>query len=138
MRLMKILKFIFLATTLISCNVNEKENELYDLMAFVIEDQQLNKTYGLAISPEEHCTIDHSDESFLKTLVLTENRDTVQLNPMEMMFEIGKLTKCLTEEDVASMIEQKKLNSAFKWNHAQLGLDPDNRNRWYSFSIPLF
>lgn len=135
---MKIPKIIFLTTILISCTVNEKDNELYELMKFVIEDQKLNKAYGLEISPEENCTIGQADEEFLKTLILTENSDTVELSPVEMMFEIGKLTKCLTEEDVALMVEQKELNNEFKWDNNRLELNSSKGDKWYSFSVPLF
>ena len=130
--------------TLWSCERRLTTNdEIYDLVQFVIADQGLVKTHGLQIEPEENCNLDKSDKDFLTGLIVDEpiSDTTTYSGKFELTipttFEI-RLTKCLTQDDVDFMLNQKTENKTLKWDNSRLGFDLNNSSDWYVFSVPLF
>src|SRR5688572_29206790 len=139
----KILIFCFVTISL-SCEKRLTTNdEIYDLLQFVIADQGLDSTYGLQLDPEENCDLNKSDKEFLTDLIVDEPviDTTIHSGKYELIitttFEL-KLTKCLTQDDVDFMLSQKNENKSLEWDNARLGFRLENRNDWYVFSVPLF
>ena len=130
-------------TILVSCEKRETMNdEVYDLLQFVIEDQELDKTHGLRLDPEENCSLDKSDKEFLKDLIVEEPVSDTLTNSGKYELKIPttfefKLTRCLTQDDVDFMLNQKIENKTMQWENSRLGFDPNNSNDWYAFSVPL-
>jgi hypothetical protein len=115
---------------------------VYDLLQFVIEDQELDKTHGLRLDPEENCSLDKSDKDFLQDLVVEEPVSDTLTNSgkyevkIPTTFEL-KMTRCLTQDDVDFMLNQKIKNKTLQWDNSRLGFDLNNSNDWYVFSVPL-
>ncbi|WP_179320907.1 hypothetical protein [Winogradskyella helgolandensis] len=143
-RNLNILAILFI---LISCgqvsNKDEAYNQdIYDFMKLVINEQELNLSYGLIIEPESSFDLNKSDEENFKSLLSElESKDktkitdsinwTVELNSKNLLSD-------LTKQDISGMIKQKEKLKVFKWNNNQLGFNLSNKNNWYSFSVPLF
>jgi hypothetical protein len=133
---------ILFAIVLCSCGRDETSDDIvYDLMDFVIKDQQLDKTFGIKELPEEQCTTDKTDEEFLISLIMEDKEsdlsDSIKLDPIDLMFEVGQLSKCLMSDDVAVMLAQKERNVNFRWDNSRLGFSNANKSHWYVFSVPL-
>ena len=123
-------------------NINRLDTAVYDLMRFVIADQELDKTHGLRIIPQEDCSLDKTDREFLSELIEVQSADSTYPSDsgkfelhMPTTFE---LTKCLTQDDVDFMLNQKIEKAAFRWDNVNLGFNLKNTNNWYEFSVPLF
>jgi hypothetical protein len=125
-----------------------KDNEIYELLHFVIVDQSLNRNYGLQIEPEQNCSLNRSDEDFLRDLIVKEQATEVTPDTGEIQLDsISKLMvgtkiefripQCLTVEDVDFMLSQKSAHSNLKWDNSRLGFNLGNENNWYTFSLPL-
>ncbi len=138
------LLILCLVTVLLSCEKRlTSDDEVYELMQFVIADQELNKTYGLQLASEENCNSDISDKEFLTDLIKDEIINDTPIDSgkfglfIPIKFEI-KLKKCLTQDDVDFMLNQKIENTNFQWNNTRLEFDSNNTKDWYVFSVPLF
>jgi hypothetical protein len=143
-RVMKRLVIFCLTMIALSCAQDRVSNDLvYEIMDFVIKDQELDKTRGLKLEPEERYSLDKTDEEFLKSLIEpTAPSDTVSdTTKIELLisetFEFGQLSKCLTDADVEHMIRQRESNSDFNWDNSRLGFDLNNKDHWYVMSVPL-
>lgn len=119
------------------------DDEIYDLLQFVIVDQELEKTYGLQIDPEENTNLGKIDKEFLTDLIIDEPKiDTTNTSgkfelTIPITFEI-KHTKCLTQDDVDFMLNQQVENKTFKWDNSRLGFDLSDKKDWYVLSVPIF
>ena len=131
----------------ISCsdvsNKNQPYNQdIYDLMKYVINEHELNLDYGLALEPEPNFDSTKSDEENFKSLLaeLESKEKTKIVDTINLTFKPNSknLLSDLTKSDISEMIKQKDKLKAFKWNNNKLGFNLSNKNNWYSFSVPLF
>jgi len=118
------------------------ESEIYDFMKVVIANQKLKTNNGLSSEPKLNCDISLDDKEFLKSLLIDTTKqetnnytDTTDWKNGIITFtattEFGQLDKCLTNADIAFMLQQKADHSNFKWQIK-------NDSTWYAFSVPLF
>ena len=141
---MKRLVIFSVTILLLACAQDRVSNDtVYEIIDFVIKDQELDKTRGLKLEPEEQYSLDKTDEDFLKSLVETiAPADTVSdTTKIELVigetFDLGQLSKCLTEADVDYMIRQRDSNTDFIWDNSKLGFDLNNKDHWYVLTVPL-
>lgn len=129
---------------LISCgqvsNKDEAYNQdIYDFMKLVINEQELNLSYGLKIEPESSFDLTQSDkENFKSLLSELESKDktemtdsinwTVELNSKNLLSD-------LTKQDISGMIKQKEKLKAFKWNNNQLGFNLTNKSNFLLIKV---
>lgn len=113
---MKRLVIVILTSIALSCAQDRVSNDtIYEIVDFVIKDQELDKTRGLKLESEDRYSLDKIDEDFLKSLIETAApRDTVSdTTKFEFLinktFEFGQLTKCLIYVDVEYMIRQRDI-----------------------------
>ncbi len=118
------------------------DQDIYDFMKFIINEQELNLSYGLTIEPESSFDLTKSDEENFKSLLseLESEDKTEMTDSINLTFELNSknLLSDLTKQDIFGMIKQKEKLKAFKWNNNGLGFDLSNKNKRYSFSVPLF
>ena len=125
------------------------ESEIYDFMKVVIANQKLKTNNGLSSEPKLNCDISLDDKEFLKSLLIDTTKqetnnytDTTDWKNGIITFtattEFGQLDKCLTNADIAFMLQQKADHSNFKWQNTKLGFNIKNDSTWYAFSVPLF
>ena len=108
--------------------IDTTDQEIYDFMKEIIVLKNLKPTNGLDIDPDPNCFIQEPDNVYLNNFLIgTEIEGTYD------MFD-----RCLTKEDISFMLSQKNMHPGFKWNNSRLGFTMENRNSWYTFSIPLF
>lgn len=140
---MKRFAILSLTILLLACGHKSDSNEtVYELLDFVIKDQALDKNHGLALEPELRCSLDKTDEEFLKDLVETPiSNDTAAYSKFQLTipdtFYFVQLTKCLSKNDVDYMIQQRDKNKDFNWDNSKLGFNLHNKHHWYVFSVPL-
>lgn len=103
---MRRLLILCFALTCWSCEPKqEPDDEIYNLLQFVVVDQGLEKTHGLEIEPEVNISLDKSNKDFLTDLVIEEAGidPTTTSSQLELTlpttFEF-RHTKCLTRDDV--------------------------------------
>jgi hypothetical protein len=142
--MMKRLTILSLIVLLMACQRKEASSDrIYEIMNFVMFDQELDKTHGLKLEPDVGFRFCNSDEEFLRSLIETKRAsdsltiiDTTKLElSITVSYEIGGLTKCLTQEDVDFMIQQK--NTDFSWDNSKLGFDLKNKDHWYALTVPM-
>ncbi|MBK8087618.1 MAG: hypothetical protein IPK31_06560 [Chitinophagaceae bacterium] len=135
------------SNTIVSKNISivpdTSNQNIYDFMKIMVNDQKLNLNYGLSIEPEFGCDLSGDDISFLNTLLIEPEKqeikaDTGDWQNITITNSSFELKKCLTPADIKSMLEQKRILPTFKWNNSRLGFDMANNKNWYCFSIPLF
>jgi len=128
--------------------------DIYDFMKLMIVEQGLDLRNGLSLEPENSCTRAQSDEDFLNTLLIEQKKPIAKVDTGDLMnrtvtVNVQDIDKCLTKEDVKSMLAQKdkhfpqelKLRNGelpFRWDNSRLGFDLTNDRDWYAFSVPLF
>ncbi len=143
-RILYIFAILFI---LISCGQTSNSNleynqDIYNLMKVVINEQELNLNYGLKIEPEQGFDPSNTDSKIFESL-MTEQETNVEFKMSDSIiysYELNSenLLADLTKQDISEMIKQKEKLKSFKWNNNQLGFDLSNKNNWYSFSVPLF
>ena len=123
-------------------DVQDSSNQdIYDFMKIVIANQKLNSNYGLTIEPEAGCDLSGNDNEFLKTLLIEKEIKNEKVDTGDwrnISITLADVNKCLTTNDIKTMLEQKKRLFSFKWDNRRLGFNLSNRDNWYCFSIPLF
>lgn len=125
-----------------SASFDYSEKELYEFMSMVIKDQNLNKTYGLA------CKVDQNkyDLSFLMKYAIDSALvrdalayDSVQRQLGKISFKTYLYEDKLTPKDIASFLQNSKnVNTTYRWKNGSFGFDPENKNEWYVFTLPVF
>lgn len=140
--------FVVLLIT-ISCKQTEKKEntsnqDIYDFMKIVINEQQLDKSYAMDINPRDRFSNSDSDGiTFDKTLFEIQQKEPEQESFdkddfYDYTFSIINNLKKLTVEDISEMKHQKKQLTTFKWDNSRLGFNQSNEENWYAFSVPLF
>lgn len=119
------------------------DKEIYDFMQIVITDQKLQKENGLTLEPQLNCDLSLDDQEFLKTLLIDTIKqeiisDTSDWRNRTFTVTVDVLDKCLKNEDIDFMLQQKNHHSSFKWDNVRLGFNSNNKKYWYVFSVPLF
>ena len=93
---------------------------------------------GLRLEVESNISENNDDEKFLKSLLI----DGIDINEgkdiMKDTFSFSLPGKCLTADEIKSMLAQKKEFKNFKWDNSVLGFDTKNQKTILSFSLPLF
>ena len=134
-----------------SCQNNKKENltvnqDIYNFMQVVVEEQNLNFDYGIQIKPESDFGIWETDQMTFNSLISNlenDKKNKMKMDSLNWMQTSVKLNshdylQDLTKEDIAEMISQKENLKIFQWDNTKLGFNNSNKNNWYGFSIPLF
>jgi hypothetical protein len=143
-------QFLILCIIIALCGCireNRNDDRIYEVLSFVIEDQNLDKNYGLTLTPEYQIDDTKSNKEFL--LSLLESKNTAQHSTgsdrkqhfLELKVAIEynfSLDKCLSPEDVEGMLYQLSSASNFSWDNNRLKFNLSNKENWYVFSPPLF
>jgi len=135
---------------IISCKeaenkIDTNNQDIYNFMKIVIEEQNLDLHYGIRLEPESNFMISESDSTvFNKLLFKIKNKqqETKGFNKNDTVISlynsISLYNESIKEEDISEMILQKKNLKSFQWDNSKLGFNLSNKENWYSFSIPLF
>lgn len=135
------------AISLLGCTqYSRSDDRIYEVLGFVIEDENLDKNYGLALIPEDQIDVHKSNKDFLLSLVRSkdETRDSIEIDQttfkllnaqIEYNFSIDK---CLNLEDVEYMLYQLSSASDLRWDNGRLKFNLNNKENWYTFSLPVF
>ncbi|MES2515468.1 MAG: hypothetical protein V4580_15040 [Bacteroidota bacterium] len=118
-------------------------SEIYDFMTVVINEQKLNRNFGLILESSECLTFNCQNETFLEEELLikkTEPAKTVTINGLTMPAEIKlkSFDRCLTHKDIDTMLTQMMTHKNSVWNNDRLGFNLYNDKNYYCFSVPLF
>ena len=130
------------STPILSEKDSINDNEIYDFMQIVITDQKLQKEKGLTLEPQLSCDLSLDDKEFLKTLLIDTAKHEIISDTSDRrnrtFTAIDLLGKCLTNDDIDFMLQQKNHHLSFKWDNSRLGFNSNNDKYWYVFSVPLF
>lgn len=114
--------------------------DVYAVMRILIEQGQLDRSYGLAIEPDSTCFMDQKDELYLQSLrIRPEPLDTIIESDSAVVTNFSYPDRNLfTEADIAYILRTKKAFEHFVWNSKELPFNPANTINYYSFSFPYF
>jgi hypothetical protein len=127
-------QFLILCIIIALCGCireNRNDDRIYEVLSFVIEDQNLDKNYGLTLTPEYQIDDTKSNKEFL--LSLLESKNTAQHSTGS-----DRKQHFLSPEDVDGMRYQLSSASNFSWDNNRLKFNLSNKENWYVFSPPLF
>jgi hypothetical protein len=134
--------------------------EIYAFIKVLINDHQLDTSYGLFMEPEIACDLSHKDITFLETVRMKKKekikppkigQDTSHQLDSNLHINFTKLQlstsskiisfepeRFLTRQDIRYMLAGKPDPLQFRWDNSELGFDTSNHQNFYSLSIPLF
>jgi len=116
------------------------DNELYVFMQIVTTDLNLNKSFGLSGTPDTSFQYQKINRDFLSKFLVDTVKNSQVTDSSGLFYPDLNYDsrKCLTKEDIASMLKKKKIIPSFKWQKSKLGFSATTKKEWYSFSLPIF
>ena len=125
-----------------NCDSLFSQEEVYELLNFVIAEKKLDKSYCLNRKILENPSRNQSEMKFFKSLVIDSSRKFYN----DIIDDSGKVSRIydypnlniLESEDIKFIKCQKYKFQSLNWDNSKLGFTEMVRSHTYSFSIPYF
>ena len=108
-----------------SSQLNLDSNAIYSIVNIVIENQNLNKNFGLKLEIENNC-------------LTSDCNDSIVFEKLKNFDVYTTFNKCLTIKDIKFINNQIQNNYIKNWDNKKLNFNLNNIENYYVLSPPLF
>lgn len=132
---------LFGSVLALSCaSRHQQDDEIYELMKFVIKDQKLNLENGLSSRPDTYIFNELSDLKSTKVKIQNVDSTEIDVEGYKLrMPSVIYLEYCenMELEDIDYMLSAP-YDTSFRWDNGKLKFNRSNDSSWYSISLPVF